>query len=77
VLTIRFFAVLSQIGFTKAGVYSLNATAPLGVPQMISLAFWGGIWGILFAAIEHHFPRGSAYWIYAFLVGAIFPTLVA
>jgi hypothetical protein len=70
-------ALLNYVGVAKAGVYSLNATAPLGVPQVISLSVWGGIWGILFAAIEHHFPRGSAYWIYAFLFGAIFPTLVA
>ena len=46
-------------------------------PQVISLAFWGGVSGLLFAAIEHRFPRGAAYWIYAFLFGAIFPTLVA
>jgi hypothetical protein len=70
-------AVLSYIGLAKAGVYSFTATGPLGVPQVISLAFWGGVWGLLFAAIEHRFPRGSAYWIYAFLFGAIFPTLVA
>ena len=44
---------------------------------MISLAFWGGVWGVLLAAIEHRFPRGALYWVYAFLFGAIFPTLVA
>ena len=70
-------ALLSQIGFAKANVYSLNATAPLGVPQVISLAFWGGVWGIVFAAVEGRFPRGSLYWIYAFAFGAIFPTVVA
>ena len=70
-------AVLNQIGIAQANVYSFKATAPLGVPQVISLAFWGGVWGIVLAAVEGRFPRGARYWVYAFLFGAIFPTLVA
>ena len=70
-------ALLNQIGLAKAEVYSLTTTAPLGVPQVISLAFWGGVWGVLFAAIEPRFPRGAAYWICALAFGAILPTLVA
>ena len=70
-------ALLTQIGFAKATTYSFNATAPLGLPQVISLSFWGGVWGVILAVIEHRFPRGGLYWLYAFLFGAIFPTLVA
>jgi hypothetical protein len=70
-------ALLNELGIAKGTIYSLRATAPLGVPQVISLAFWGGVWGIVFAAIDHRFPRGALYWICAFLFGAIFPTLVA
>ena len=70
-------ALLNQMGFAKANVYSLNATAPFGVPQVLSLAFWGGVWGMLFAAVERRFSTGALYWIYAFAFGAIFPTLVA
>jgi hypothetical protein len=70
-------AILAQIGLIKAGVYSLTATAPFGVPQVISLSFWGGVWGIIYALVEHRFPRGGLYWLYAFLFGAIFPSLVA
>lgn len=70
-------ALLTQIGVAKAATYSFNATAPLGVPQVISISFWGGVWGVIFAAIEGRFPRGGRYWLYAFLFGAIFPTLVA
>jgi len=33
--------------------------------------------GHRFAALHLRFPRGSAYWVAAFLFGAIFPTLVA
>lgn len=68
---------LNSIGFAQATTYSMQATAPFGVPQVLSLAFWGGVWGILFALIEGQFPRGAMYWILALLFGAIFPTLVA
>lgn len=68
---------LTSSGFAKAATYSMQATAPFGVPQALSLSFWGGMWGIVFALVEGRFPRGGAYWIVAFLFGAIFPTLVA
>src|SRR5205085_11948356 len=70
-------AALDQIGFTQARVYSVRATAPFGVPEVVSWAFWGGVWGILFAAFENYFPRGALYWIYAFGLSATVPTLVA
>jgi hypothetical protein len=70
-------ALLNELGIAKGNLYSFRAIAPFGVPQVISLAFWGGVWGMLFAFIEHRFPRGALYWTYAFLFGAIFPTLVA
>ncbi len=69
--------LLGAAGFTKATVYSMHHTAPFGVPHVISLAFWGGVWGILFALIQHRFGEGSTYWLNAFLFGAMFPTLVA
>ncbi|HEY9448012.1 MAG TPA: hypothetical protein VIQ62_13150 [Burkholderiales bacterium] len=70
-------AVLNSIGFVPARIYSMQGTTPFGVPQVISLAFWGGVWGILLALVEPRFPRGAGYWIAAFLFGAILPTLVA
>jgi hypothetical protein len=44
---------------------------------VLSLAFWGGVWGVAFAAIEHRLPRGPLYWLCAFAFGAVFPTLAA
>src|SRR3546814_19529065 len=52
-------------------------TEPCGVPKVISLAFWVGVWGFVFSWVEPKFPRGAGYWIAALLFGAIFPTLVA
>ncbi len=32
--------------------FPMGATAPLGVPQSYSLAFWAGIWGALFGWVR-------------------------
>ncbi|MGH6946181.1 MAG: hypothetical protein ACREDZ_02535 [Kiloniellales bacterium] len=68
---------LHAIEVTPAVPYETRPTAPLGVPQIWSLAFWGGIWGIIFAYLEPHLRRGWAYFLGALLFGAIAPTLVA
>ena len=70
-------SLLTAAGFAEAATYSMQATAPFGVPQVLSYSFWGGVWGMVFALVEQRFPRGAAYWVVAFLFGAIFPTLVA
>jgi apolipoprotein N-acyltransferase len=57
--------------------YNMAATQPWGIPAVISLALWGGVWGALFAYIQQGFPRGGGYWATAFGFGAIFPSLVA
>ncbi len=68
---------LASIGFVQANVYVMNPVPPFGVPQVISLAFWGGLWGIVFALVEGSFPTGAGYWVAAFVFGAVAPTLVA
>jgi hypothetical protein len=70
-------ALLSASGFAKAGTYSMSATRPFGVPQVLSLALWGGLWGLVFLFVQKRFPRGAAYWLAALAFGAVFPTLVA
>jgi hypothetical protein len=55
-------ALLHALALTPRVPYSMEATAPFGIPQMWSLAFWGGVWGVLLAAT---------------LFGAVLPTLVA
>ncbi len=70
-------ALLWAIGIAPAGPFPMRATQPFGVPAVISLAFWGGIWGVVFALIEHAFSRIPGYWVTAIVFGAIFPSLVA
>lgn len=69
-------ALLWAINIAPVGPFAMGATWPFGVPAVLSLAFWGGIWGILFALIDGRFPA-RGYWLAAFFFGAIFPSLVA
>jgi hypothetical protein len=69
--------LLHVLGVTPGVPYKFNPVPPLGVPAVISSAFWGGLWGILFALLEGSLPRrGGGYWLAALLFGAIFPTFV-
>src|SRR5438309_2177849 len=69
-------ALLHTVDAAAPAPFNMAATAPLGVPAVFSLAFWGGVWAIaLWPLIS---PNGSwRYWIVALVLGAIGPTLVA
>ena len=69
-------ALLHAAGRTPRAAYDMTPTAPLHVPAVLSLAFWGGIWGILLWLVLQS-TQGSAYWILAIVIGAIAPSLVA
>ena len=69
--------LLWEAGLAPSAPFSLAATHPFGVPAVLSLAFWGGVWGIVFALTEKKFATGGGYWLAAFLFGAVLPSLVA
>jgi len=71
------FAVMWMTGLVRFAPYSMKATHPFGVPAVISLAFWGGIWGIIYSLIERGIPGNAIRWIAAFLFGAILPSAFA
>lgn len=54
-----------------------NPIPPFGVPGIVNSAFWGGLWGIVFALVASRFPKGVAFFFAAALFGAIGPTLVS
>lgn len=56
--------------------YAMTPVPPFGVPSVISLAFWGGVWGIVMIPVIAR-ARGGAYWLAAIAFGAVLPTLVA
>jgi len=69
--------VLWSVGLAPFAPFQMAATRPIGVPAVVSLSFWGGIWGILFSFVERRFPPRRGYWVVSFLFGAILPSLVA
>jgi len=70
-------AFLHAFELTRAGPYQMQPTWPFGLAKFWSLSFWGGVWGILYVLVERWFPRGAKYWLTAFVVGALGPTLVS
>jgi hypothetical protein len=69
--------ILNAVHFGTIREFPIGPTHPPGVPKIWSLAFWGGIWGIVFALIFFRFREGAGYWIGALVFGAIAPSLVA
>ena len=70
-------SILHAIAFTPRTPFPVQPTHPFGIPEVWSLAFWGGIWGLVFAAFFRPPAKGAKYWFGAILFGAVGPTLVA
>ncbi len=56
--------------------WATRAVPPFSVPSVLSLSFWGGVWGIIMMPVIDR-RRGAAYWLMAIIFGGIAPTLVA
>ena len=50
--------------------YDLRAVPPLAIPAVISLAFWGGAWGMAIWPFLRN-VNGPAYWVRAQVISAI------
>jgi hypothetical protein len=70
-------ALLHKVGLFGGTAYDMRPVPPFGVPSVISLAFWGGLWGVAFTLAERAIARcPGGHWVGALLFGAILPTLV-
>ncbi len=70
-------ALLHTAGITPRAPFPLQPTQPFHVPTIWSLAFWGGVWGVIFGIVDRYFGRGAGYWISAIVFGAFALSLVA
>lgn len=70
------FAVFFYAGMVPSAPFNLNPVPPLGVPAVISLAFFGGLWGMVLWAIIGRMAT-AGFWALAIILGAIGPTAVA
>lgn len=68
--------LLNTAGLIPVVPYSFKPTPPFGIPSVISLAFFGGLWGILLWLVVSN-DRGLKLWIKSLIFGALAPTLIA
>lgn len=68
--------LMHALGLAPFTAYSLEPVPPLGVPRVLSAAFWGGLWGIALAALMEGVRRADRLWV-ALIFGAVLPSLVA
>ncbi|MEO6173268.1 MAG: hypothetical protein ABIP02_09135 [Arenimonas sp.] len=70
------FHLLYLAGKVPKPAWNMAAVPPLQVPAVISLAFWGGVWGIaLWAMIKKQ--SNVRQWLLAVVLGALLPSIVA
>ncbi len=67
---------LLHLAGTAPAPWDMSPTQPFGVPKVISLAFWGGVWGLPIWWLIRH-SHGVRRWVKAAAYGAIGPSLVA
>ena len=71
------YLVLHVAGALPSAPYRMTPTKPFGVPALLSISFWGGVWGLVFALTIRRWFDGAAYWVASFFAGGIALTLVA
>ena len=61
--------LLHLVGLTPRTPFVLGSVPPLGVPQLLSLMFWGGVWGLALLPLLR--PLGDARcWLRGLVLGA-------
>lgn len=71
------WAMFAAAGKTPAPAWDMKGTPPLGVPQVISAAVWGGVWGVVLALSMPYFIPKLGYWMTCIVVGGLATSLVA
>lgn len=69
-------AMLYSVGLSAKPPFPMTATAPFKVPAVLSLAFWGGLWGIALSLLLHDMVT-VYYLALAMAFGALAPSIIA
>lgn len=71
------YLILKQIGLPLQGTaWNMAPVASAyGLPNLVNLMFWSGLWGILFALMFERLPGGSST-LKGFIFGCVFPLLL-
>jgi hypothetical protein len=64
------FTLFYLVGLVPRAPYDFSAVPPLAIPAVISLAFWGGAWGVAIWPFLKSVD-GAVYWVRALVISAI------
>jgi hypothetical protein len=64
-----FGAILFAAGVLPALTWSLAPVPPFGVPLSLSLGFWAGLWGVLYALVEPRLTARLSWWLGGIVFG--------
>lgn len=70
------FMVFYLADLVPMAPFNLTPVPPLGVPSVLSLAFFGGLWGMALWLVLGRLV-GAKYWLGHVVLGALGPTAVA
>jgi len=68
--------MLSTVGLIQSRVYAMRGVPPCGVPTILNQMFWGGLWGLLFAAVADTLPPWPLL-LLGFAFGVLGPVLAS
>src|SRR5713101_3112570 len=68
--------MLSTVGLIQSRVYAMRGVPPCGVPTILNQMFWGGLWGLLFAALADPLPPWPLL-LLGFTFGVLGPVLAS
>jgi hypothetical protein len=67
--------IMHALGLVPFAPYAVDPTPPFGVPRVLSLAFWGGVWGIVLVWLMTRVRGADRLWV-AVVFGGVLPSLV-
>ena len=68
-------AILHAAGAIPFAPWRMTPVPPFGVPQSLSAAFWGGLWGVAYALLEPRLSARLGWWLGGLAFGAVLPVL--
>lgn len=70
------FGIFYLLGIIPRAPFNFSPVPPFGVPSVISLAFFGGLWGIFIWKLVEK-DSGLKHWLKSIIFGAVGPTVIA
>ncbi len=70
------YSMFYLAGAVPTEPFNFEPVPPFGIPAVVSLSFFGGLWGMVLWGLLGRLST-LPYWILSVVVGAIGPTLVA